>query len=75
MGQVMRKEGLVEEVGPERWVGPPQVRRRGRAERADRTGVAGAPWGWGGRETELRREGGLEKQGDTMLCRESSRGF
>lgn len=71
----MRKEGFLEEVGLERWVDPQQVRRPGRAERVDRTGVAGAPWGWGGREAELRREGGLEKQGDTMLHKESSRGF
>lgn len=40
----------------ERWADLRHVRRPGRAEWADRTGVAGAPRGGGRREAEARRE-------------------
>ena len=56
MGEAMTEEGFLEEVDLERWVDLRQVRRPGRGEWANRTDVAGAPWGGGRREAEARRE-------------------
>ena len=86
----MTEGSFLEKVDLERSADLRQVRRPGRAEWANRTGVVGAPWwgvggvgmGVGRREAEARREGkrgpdcrGQEQQGDTVLHGQSSRGF
>ena len=84
VGKAMTEGSFLEEVDLERWADLRQVRRSGRAEWADRTGVVGAPWRGrgGGVGGKLKLEGtrgpdcrGQEQQGDTVLHGESSRGF